>query len=66
MFKRAFILEGSRELKELYKDRELPRTKRLVNIENDHDNGETVADACREKASMFYNFRSMSYHVCFF
>ena len=38
------------ELKGLYKDRELTRTKRVVSIENGHDNGETAADACREKA----------------
>ena len=55
------------ELKGLYKDRGLTRTKRLVSIENDHDNGETATDACREKASKcFYNSRSISYHVCFF
>ena len=49
------------ELKGLYKDRELTRTKRLFSIENDSDNGETAAAACREKTSnCFYNFRSIS------
>ena len=37
------------ELKGLYKDRELTRTKRVVSIENDHGNGETAADACVRK-----------------
>ena len=42
------------ELRGLYKDRELTRTKVVVSIEKYHDNGETVADAYREKAPIFF------------
>ena len=43
------------ELKAIYKDRDLPRTKRLLSVQNDH--GETAA-SCRGKASKCLQFSS--------
>ena len=52
------------ESKGLYKDRELTRTKRLGSIENDHDNGETAADACREKPRNVFTIPDR-YHITY-
>ena len=56
-FKKAsdHLEELKRELKAIYKDRDLPRTKRLLSVQNDH--GETAA-SCRGKASKCLQFSS--------
>lgn len=56
IFKKAsdHLQELKTELKGIFKDREIPRTKRLLRIENDSE--ETVAAPCRGKASKCLQF----------
>ncbi|KAL9965033.1 hypothetical protein ACROYT_G028759 [Oculina patagonica] len=51
------LQELKTELKGIFKDQEIPRTKRVLRVEK--DSGETTAAPCRWKLRNVYNFRSI-------